>query len=218
MRLNKTLFICLFVVSFQSLAQDGTGLWAGLSLKKSLGKKIDIYANAQSRFDEDISYLKTYFGELGMGFKLSKKFDLSLYYRRIESKKNENKLFKSRNRYYGDFGFNQKISKKITFENRLRYQHQFKDNDDGVSEFNSSYVRNKIGIEYNAKFKLTPEVSADFFYNIQDKILDQIRPKVGLAYKINKNNAVSLAVFKNIDLIDKQASGTVIQFNYNIKF
>lgn len=218
MRLNKTLFICLFLIGFNVTAQKDTGLWAGLSLKKNITKKVIIYVNGQSRFDNDISYLKTYFGELGVGYKLNKKFNVSLYYRYIESKKKESKEFKTRNRFYGDFSFDQKIIKKLSFQNRIRYQHQFKDNDDGISEFNSSYIRNKIGIEYNAKFKLTPVISADFFYNIQDKTLDQIRPKVSCGYKINKNNAVSLGVFKNIDLIDNEVSGTVIQFNYNFKF
>lgn len=213
--MKKIFFITIILLSFRiGNAQDGVGLRSGVNLQKKLTKKITLNANGQLRFNGDISYLQTYLFELGGAYKISKAFDAEVYYRFVNRRKNETKDFKNRHRFYADLSFDKKFG-AIKFENRLRYQHQFKDND-GITEFDASYIRDKIEIGYDNKSKFTPYVSTDFFFQIGGTI-DQLRPKIGLSYKINKKNALDISVFKDIDLVGAEKLSPVLGLIYKVK-
>lgn len=212
--MKKILISFLFLLPFFAQAQDGTGLWTGIGVEKKINKKLSLNLNTQVRFNDNISYAKTYLGEIGLGYQIIKGLEIAGYYRLINRRKNETKDFKIRQRYYADLSYENKIG-AIKFDYRLRYQHQFKDND-GATEFDASYLRNKLEISYPNKTKFSPYISADIFTEIGGKT-DQIRPKVGVSYKINKHHSFDLSVFKNIDLIDSQNSGPIIGLNYKFK-
>lgn len=213
--MKKLFFLIILFCGIQSTqGQDGVGLRSGINLQKKVTKKVTLNLNGQARFNNDISYLQTYLFELGGEYKISKSFDAAVYYRFVNRKKDETKDFKQRHRFYADLSYGKKFG-PIKFENRLRYQHQFKDND-GVTEFDASYIRNKIEASYSNKSKFTPYVSNDFFFQIGGT-LDQLRPKAGVSYKINKNNAVDLSVFKDIDLVGTETYGPVIGLVYKVK-
>lgn len=213
--MKKLFFIAiLFLGATNVFAQVGVGLRSGLSLQKKVTPNVTVNLNGQLRFNNDISYLQTYLFELGGEYKISKLFDAAIYYRFANRRKDETKEFKNRHRFYADLGFDKKFG-AIKFENRLRYQHQFKDND-GITEFDASYIRDKIEVSYDSKSKFTPYISNDFFFQIGGT-LDQLRPKVGVTYKINKKNAVDLSVFKDIDLVGTETYGPVIGLIYKLK-
>jgi hypothetical protein len=213
--MKKALILILIVLcSNQLKAQEGTSLWSGISINKDLGKKFDISVNAQIRMPENISYTQVYLGELGLNYKITKGLELSGYYRFINRRKDETKEWKNRHRYYADATYSHKFG-AIKFENRLRYQHQFKDND-GEIGFDSSYLRNKIELGYANKSKFTPSISADLFYLIGTGF-DQLRPGLAINYKINKHNAVQVGLMQNIDLIGTENSGAIIRLGYKLK-
>lgn len=195
-------------------AQDGVGLRTGINLQKKVTKKVTLNLNGQARFNNNISYLQTYLFELGGEYKLSKAFDAAIYYRFVNRKKDETKNFNQRHRFYADLSYDKKFG-VIKFQNRLRYQHQFKDND-GVTEFDASYIRNKIELSYDNKSNFTPYLSNDFFFQIGGT-LDQLRPKVGINYKINKKNSIDLSVFNDVDLVGTDAPGPVFGLIYKVK-
>ncbi|WP_255036621.1 DUF2490 domain-containing protein [Lacihabitans soyangensis] len=213
--MKKLFFLIILFCGIQSTqGQDGVGLRSGINLQKKVTKKVTLNLNGQARFNNDISYLQTYLFELGSEYKISKSFDAAVYYRFVNRKKDETKDFKQRHRFYADLSYGKKFG-SIKFENRLRYQHQFKDND-GVTEFDASYIRNKIEASYSNKSKFTPYVSNDFFFQIGGT-LDQLRPKIGVSYKINKKNAVDASVFKDIDLVGTENPGPVLGLIYKLK-
>lgn len=213
--MKKIFFLTLICLGAKiTLAQDGVGLRSGVSLEKKVTKKITLNATGQLRFNNNISYLRTYLFELGGEYKISKAFDLAVYYRFANRRKDETKEFKNRHRFYADLGYGKKFG-SIKLENRLRYQHQFKDND-GVTEFDASYIRDKIEASYSNKSKFRPYISNDFFFQIGGT-LDQLRPKAGVSYKINKKNGVDLSVFKDIDLVGTEVYGPVIGLAYKLK-
>ena len=213
--MRKLLILTFLFLSLHSIyAQDGVGLRSGINLKKKVTNKITVNLNGQLRFNDNISFLQTYLAEIGGQYKISKNFDFALYYRFVNKRKNESKDFKIRHRFYADLGYDKKLG-IIKFENRLRYQHQFKDND-GITEFDASYIRDKIEISYPNKSKFTPYISNDFFFRIGGT-LDQLRPKVGLSYKFNKNNAIDISVFNDIDLVGTEAYGPVLGVIYKLK-
>ncbi len=213
--MKKLLFLTILFWGIKSVhAQDGVGLRTGINLQKKVTEKVTLNLNGQIRFNNDISYLQTYLFELGGEYKISKSFDAAVYYRFVNRKKDETRDFNQRHRFYADLSYDKKFG-VIKFQNRLRYQHQFKDND-GVTEFDASYIRNKIELSYDSKSKFTPYLSGDFFFQIGGT-LDQLRPKVGISYKINKKNEIDLSVFNDIDLVGTEAPGPVIGLIYKVK-
>lgn len=212
----KKYLIAIFVLStaLSAYSQEGTSLWTGVSLEKKINKKIELSLGAQIRMPENISYTQSYLGELGVTYKLMKNLDITGYYRFINKRKDETKLWKNRHRFYVDLAYDKKIG-VIKFENRLRYQHQFKDNDGEVG-FDSSYLRNKIELSYPNKTKLTPYISGDLFYEIGNTI-NQLRPAVGVNYKLNKKNALQFGLMQNIDLVDGNNSGAILRVGYKLK-
>jgi Protein of unknown function (DUF2490) len=212
--MKKKILITLILLPFWLNAQNGTGLWTGIAIEKKLTQKLSVNLNTQVRFADNISYAKTYFGEIGLSYRILKGLEIAGYYRLIDQRKNENKNFKIRQRYYADLSYEKKLG-PIKFDYRLRYQYQFKDND-GVAEFEASYLRNKLEISYPNNTKFTPSLSADLFTEIGGKT-DQIRPKFGVSYKINKQNSLDFSVFKNVDLINSNSSGPIIGLTYKLK-
>lgn len=207
-------FLCLvlMVISLEMLyAQDGIGLRSGISMDKKISKRFKINAVGQFRFNNNISYLQTHMFELGGIYKYSKAFDAAVFYRFMNRRKGPTKEFKNKHRFYVDLGYNKKMW-LLKVENRLRYQHQFKDND-GVNEFDASYIRSKLGASYPNKTKFTPYVSNDFFFKIGGTF-DQIRPKIGCSYEINKKNEVDVSVFKDVVLVGTERYGPVFGLVY----
>jgi hypothetical protein len=213
--MKKTIIIILFLLPIISNAQDGLGLWSGVSIEKKLNKKFSVQVNGQARFVENISYVQTYLGELGVSYKIIKNLEVSGYYRFINRRKDETKDFKNRHRFYGDLAYDQKLG-PIKFAYRIRYQHQFRDNDGEVG-FDTSYLRNKLEISYPNKSDFTPYVSGDLFYEINGTGFDQLRPKAGLSYKINKKNSIDASIFTNVDLVGTETANPIIGLTYKLK-
>jgi Protein of unknown function (DUF2490) len=213
--MNKYALSLLLVFGLlKSYAQEGTSLWTGLSIEKKVTTRVSVGFAAQIRMPENVSYTQSYLGELGVSYKLAKSWEVSGTYRYFNKRKDENKAWKSRHRFYTDLNYSHKF-KHFKFENRLRYQHQFKDND-GEIGFDTSYLRNKVGLSYFNKSPLTPYLSGDLFYQI-GYVMDQIRPEAGLGYKINKKNTVQLGLCQNIDLVNGLNSGAILRLNYKVK-
>lgn len=213
--MKKLLTLSFLLIPLSLPAQDGPGLRTGIGLKKNLTKKWSISAEVQTRFNGNISYLQTYLGELGVSYKITKGLEASACYRYTYRRKDETKKFKERHRYYADLSYGRKTG-PVKLEYRIRYQHQFKDNDLGQAEFDNSYLRNKLEIQPVIRGKFTPYFSADLFYRIGSQI-DQLRPKAGIEYKINKKNKVDVSIFKDIDLSGNEKYGPVLGLNYKIR-
>jgi Protein of unknown function (DUF2490) len=216
MKFRNILLLAFLIVSAPGFAQIGTSLWSNVGVKKKIAKKFSAEVSLTSRQPENASYLQTYFFDGTLAFKANKIFDISLAYRNIHRKKNAEALFKKRHRYYADLGASKKIA-KIKLSNRVRYQHQFKDNDIETT-FDASYIRDKIEIEYEIKKNWDAYASLDFFYAIQDKQIDQIRPKIGTNYTLAKHHVLGLGFLQNRSLIGLENSGLIMAIGYTFKF
>lgn len=212
-KLLLTLFLFLPLVA---AGQDGTGLRTGITAKKDISDKWKAEIQLQTRFNGDISFLQTYLAEAGISYEIIKGLEVAAFYRYANRRKNTEKDFKERHRYYGDLSYGKKVQ-RVKLEYRLRYQHQFKDNDSGAAEFDKSYLRNKLEATYAGRGKFRPYVSADLFYMIGNGA-DQVRPKVGVDFRFNKKNILDLSLFKDIDLTGTNTYGPVIGLNYTHKF
>ncbi len=209
---------CLFLILSLpniSFGQEGYSLWSTAEIEKKWGKKWSTNLQFQTRHVEKLSYIQTYFWDIGLGYKLAKNLELAVNYRNITRRKAENKEWKKRNRYYADLSYTTKFE-KIKWGNRLRYQHQFRDND-GTNEFDASYLRYKTQVALTSKSKWVPYASADFFYLLQSQIIDQIRPKIGLNYKLTKNHEIGIGLQRDLSTISSQTSGpftTTVEYGF----
>jgi hypothetical protein len=215
---KKIIVLCL-VFSSKAVAQSNQPLsvWTQLSIEKKITKKLDGQLSFQTRLAEKVSYVQLYFIDGGLSYSLPKNIDISANFRYFEGRRNESKEFKARKRWYADVAHSFKLA-KFKIDNSLRYQTQKKDDADGIYAFDASYLRYKPELSYQLKGRFKPSVSTTFFYNLQNKELDGIRPRADGTYKLNKNNFITLALQYDLDLIDKENNQPILLINYKVKF
>jgi Protein of unknown function (DUF2490) len=216
MKFNNILFVLIFISSFASFGQTGTSLWSTIGVKKKITKKISAEIALTTRQPENVAYLQTYFFEADLGYKINKFLDVSVAYRNMHRKKNMEAQFKKRHRYFADISAKKSFG-KINISNRVRYQHQFKDNDIETT-FDASYIRDKIEVGFDIKKNWEVYGSLDFFYDIQNSQLDQIRPKIGTSYTLAKHHVFDLGLLQNRSLIGLENSGLITAVGYKFKF
>lgn len=217
--MKKLIFLLILTLPLAGLAQErSTNLWTGISISKSITKKISLEADAQWRVTNNLTTTGSYIGELGAGYKFNKHWEVSAFYRFISRRKydkgDEAYVFKPYHRFYANLTYDHKIAfLKLTY--RLRYQNQFKD-DNGNLENDKSYLRNRIELAYPNKTRITPALSADLFYRMGEAF-DEMRYKAEVDYKINKKNTITLGGFISHEFDDTKVDDLTIQVTYKLK-
>lgn len=195
-----------------------TNLWTGISVSKSITKKVFLEADGQWRINNNLKTTGSYIAELGAGYKFNKHWEVTAFYRFISRRKydkgDEAYVFKSYHRFYANLTYDHKIAfVKLTY--RLRYQNQFKD-DNGALENDKSYLRNRLELAYPNKTRFTPALSADLFYRMGEAF-DEIRYKAEVDYKINKKNTLTLGGFISHEFADTEPDDFTILLTYKLK-
>jgi Protein of unknown function (DUF2490) len=218
--MKKIALVLLLLAPFGGYAQaTDIGLWTGVGAEKKINKSLSVNLNTQLRFTDNISVLRAYLGEVGVSYKLTKHWEVSGYYRYIgRRKKNDAGTYYYRpyHRFYADVAYDHKIW-KLKFDYRLRYQNQFKDDNESGLENDSSYLRNKFELSYPNKSRFTPYVSTDLFYQLGTGF-DQMRNKAGVEITINKNNKIDLSGFTDYQLQGSQENRFLLGVAYKVKF
>jgi hypothetical protein len=196
----------------------GLGLWTGANVQYRLGKTFELHANAQLRFSDNVTVTRAYLGEMGVSYNINKHWALAAYYRYTErlkfNKGTAEWYYQPYHRFFGELSYDHKLGKNLNLDYRLRYQNQFKDNNDALVA-DKSYLRNKLEFSYNTSTRLTPFVSADLFYQL-GSTFDQVRYKAGLDVKLNKQQSFELSAFKDIPLGGGSSEGLVIGATYKL--
>ncbi|PLK42327.1 DUF2490 domain-containing protein [Emticicia sp. TH156] len=218
--MKKIIFLAALMLPVLGLAQDKTtNLWTGLSLSKSITKRISLEADAQWRLTNNLRTAGAYIGELGITYKFNKHLEVSGYYRFINRRKydkgDQEWVYKPYHRFYANLNYDRKIG-FLKFDYRLRYQNQFKD-DNGNFENDKSYLRNKLEVAYPNKTKFTPAISADLFYRMGEKF-DELRYKAEVNYKINKKNALGAGGFISHEFDKATTNNLTLLLTYKVKF
>ncbi len=195
------------------------GLWTGANAQYRLGKSFELHANAQLRFTDNVTVTRAYLGELGVSYNINKHWEVSTYYRYTARLKYDKEIadwyYRPYHRFYGEVSYDHKLGKNLKLDYRLRYQNQFKDDNEAIVA-DGSYLRNKLEFSYDTPTRLTPFVSADLFYQIGDSF-DQVRYKAGVNVKINKQQSIDLSAFKDVPIGGGSADGLVIGATYKLK-
>lgn len=191
--MKKILFTVLFtLVTLLIYAQTNEGVWINAGLNKKITKKLSVDLSIENRWTGLAEFHQTYFGELGVSYKIHKNVSLSGYYRLINRRKDETSEYKQRHRFYGNLQIEKKLG-ILAAKYRLRYQNQFRDTDNELT-FDNSYLRNKFEIALNTKTFITPYVSGDWFYQIGGSF-DEVRYKAGADIKLSKAHRLDIGAF-----------------------
>lgn len=162
----RILLILFLFVSLPSFGQHEFMTWVNVGADgkfvKSV-KKLKWEANACARIGE--AGLQTFYPQVGVEYKVAKWFRPSVDYRLIIDK-NKYGNYKSSNRINVNLNFKHEY-KRLSYGVRLRYQYAFNrvSADAYDADFDQSF-RIKPSLEYNLNgTKITPKVSAEFFYD-----------------------------------------------------
>ena len=214
------------LLSLSARAQEeGLGLWTGVATDFRLTKKLTLNANAQLRFSDNIQVTRAYLGELGLSYKLTKHWEVAGYYRYTgRLKKNQETdayYYRPYHRFYGELSYDRKVWQGLKVAYRLRYQNQFKDDNDAVVA-DQSYLRNKVEIGWSNSSRLTPFVSADLFYRLAQTSnpggFDQVRYRLGTNLRFSRLHSLDLSVFKDAELNGSgESSGLIVGATYKLK-
>lgn len=161
--MRKLILLSFLLVSKGLFAQYEYMTWAELGVEAKVTKRFKLSGELNGRFGS--SGLETFFPQVGVQFKAAKWFKPSVEYRLIIDKnKIGNYHATNRLNINADFGYEVK-----RFDLGLRVRYQFAFNSLSQSSYDADFdqaLRMKPGIKYNIKgSKITPEISAEFFYN-----------------------------------------------------
>ena len=170
-----TLFFSLLpLVSFSQRPTD-LELWTGAELEFKLNKKFSVSISEQVRFNDRVSSLKKSFTQVGMDYKIGKRFSLSGNYRFTFSP-NEN--VSRRIALDANYKWKEK-GKPVSIKYRLRYQNVF-----GGQR---TYIRNKIKFDYNLSKLVYPSVAYELFFRLNGRNEFRVsRITLGLDWRITK--------------------------------
>ncbi len=213
------LTILTFIPLAVSAQNPALGVWAGAGVEKRLGKSFSVEVNGQVRITDNFSVTRAYLGELGLGYRLTKRWKIGAFYRyagrRKFNKETLDYYYRPYHRFYAELSYDQKLWRGLKGDYRLRYQNQFKDDAEGIVA-DKSYIRNKLELSYDFKTRFTPFVSADIFYRIGTGI-DQVRSKIGVDISLTKRQSLSVSVFTDVPVNDGPITDVFGNVGYKLK-
>jgi len=172
---------------------------AKLECRKKITQKFSTQITQSFRLNENFSELGTSFSEIGVNYKVLKRFSIGATYRFSQKRKIDD-FYSMRHRYNIDVSYKLKI-KKLSITLRERFQSRYKDyGNREKGNVPKNYFRSKVTMRYNLNKKYTPFVSGELFYQISEQI-DNLRFKAGFDYEFNKFSTLNMYY-----MIDKEVN------------
>lgn len=226
------LFIILFTSSL-GLGQSDFGTWAGLELKTSLTKKLDVSLEGQSRFNRNSTRLKTAFVSPGFKYKIHDQVRIGMDYRLASvpfDNSTSNRIFTHRFTLDAEFRdiLNLFVDKSpLNLSIRLRGTHERE-----LNKQDDNYLRARLKASYKIKkSKFEPNISAEMFYHLNNQIeytftevrthhaVNKFRVRLGLDYNLKKRQQISLFGIYQRQLFSLENDFILgLSYSYEIKF
>jgi hypothetical protein len=194
---KKILWATLLVIvvfNVELIAQrEDFRIWFDLKVEKKLTRKLHVEGRGAFRLNENIREVGSYYGDFGIGYKLTPNFRAELHYR-FSGKSNDEGYFHKRNRYYVDLIYKIKTGTPFFVSLRGRFQKQYTDiysSEDGFNPANT--FRLAVTPTYKIK-QYQPYFRTEIFYlyDNSDKYFNRIRYRVGSQYEFNKRNSLDV--------------------------
>ena len=224
--MNKNYIFLLFsflVISFNSFSQEeDAGLWTSVDIQKKLSSNSTLSFSEELRFNENISQLGTAFTEIGFSHKIIKRLTGSIAYRFIQVRQLDDS-YSTRHRLFIDLAYRVKY-KKIIFTLRERLQSQVKDVQSSDADLSPQYtsLRNKLTVKYDTDKKYTPWIACEMYYQLSNpdgNEIDNMRYSLGVDYKFNKKNSITLSYLINQEVnVNNPLTSYIVGVNYSYSF
>ena len=201
-KLSGIIFICfgILITNYNVVFAQITGEWFEVGIRKELPFNLRIKLSEEIRFYNSPIYMDQSFTEFDVRYKISRRFDVSLSYRFIK-KREENNYYYTRHKFLFNFLCDIPIN-RFTLDYRIRIQKLTKSYIN--SEFDKipdNYIRNKLKLSYDIrKNPLEPFLSFEIFYPLNAykiNTLDEYRAVLGTKYPINKKHSVLAGIMIN---------------------
>jgi hypothetical protein len=193
--IKRALILWLFYNSFTAISQqDDARLWLKAGIEKKFSQKLSLELEACTRIGENYSRMESYFGSLGLNYKIRKHFKCGVAYRH-SAKREITPFFFERNRGSVWFSYKNKLYKRLYFENRLLYQKQYSAMTTSEKGYlPSNYLRNKLELLLNLKKKYSPYVATELYYQVkyQKSEINRVRYTLGCNYNFDKHHKISI--------------------------
>lgn len=163
----------------ETMPEEDTELWTSAQLKIDVLEDWRIDVEQQLRLDDHFSSFHQYFSELGIRYKINKYFDLKAQYRYSVTDEEHNE-----GRISLDFGAEYDIK---DFPVDILYRLRLQDEKIEYTGQKKTYMRHRIGIDYNMSKLVDPYFEYESFFKFNQKNeFRRNRYTLGLQWKLNK--------------------------------
>ena len=218
--ISRLISILLLSCPFFGWAQSADALlWNSVSIDSKLTKDFNAELDLQFRFDDNMSRLASYFGQLAIDYELTKHLKITPGYRLSNARKFDNYFKKQR--LYVDLNYDEKIVKRLNAKFRIRTQHDFNRlriiNENTLPD-RRTLVRFRYGLQYKYK-DWRPSLSNEWFFNTNSRTFDGYRVNLGLKYKISKRHGLKFEYTFQSELLHPFVNEHIYQisYRYNLK-
>jgi len=204
--MKKLFLICVFSLACVVVKAQTTDnqLWTNVQAETEITKHLTLALSLEARFDQDISRLRTIFGQLEADWKFNKYLSASVSYR-YGGRKYDDELseFTKAHRIsayvtgkykFKKFSIGNLNLNSFTISNRAGYFNQYLVDAPEDKVTPQKYFRNKSQLKYDITKKLSTFVYFEFFYRFSGDVqeVDENRYAGGFEFDFNKKNSVKL--------------------------
>ena len=207
---------------FASAQTTDNMLWTAVQVQKDVTKKLMLSLDVEARFDQNVSRLRSAFGQFEIYWKFNKYLATSIDYR-YGGKQSEKLSEFSKGHRLSFFVYGKYKYKRFTLSDRIGYFNQYLVNALADKVNPQKYFRNKTQLKYELTRKLAPFVYFEFFYRVSGnkQEVDQNRFAGGFDFDFNKKHNVKLQYIYLTDVnvkIKNKDIRNIISAGYTFKF
>ncbi len=222
--MKKPLALLLFslAVLFAKAQTTDNMLWTAFQVQTEVTKKLTLSLDLEARFDQNVTRLRSAFGQFEANWKFNKYLAASINYRYGGKQSDKLSEFSKGHRLsffvYGKYKY-----KKFTLSDRIGYFNQYLIDVPQSNENPEKYFRNKTQLKYDITKKLGTFIYFEFFYRFSGDVqeVDENRYAGGFDYDFNKKNNVKLTYiyFTEVNVKPKNLdTRNILSVGYTLKF
>jgi hypothetical protein len=218
------LTLLIYIHKAQAQTYNDARLWLSLNIQKKLTKKFSVNFTESLRMHENYTQVGQIYSDLGMKYKISKKWKIEGHYRLSKNRKNH-ESFSLRSRFYADLAYKQKVGKRLEFTLRTRYQRQYTNYNRSIEgRTPQDHLRFKLTMNIDLNKRYTPYVAGELFYQLSNTVyknkFDQTRYFVGVLYDIDKKKQIDVHYIINSRYNSNNipAMNYILSLNYYYSF
>ena len=220
---RKPLFMLLaFLFSAAAAGQDTDyGIWYEAKAEKKIWKDLRFDLEASIRTNEEARKIEKFYIEPGFRYKFNEYLNAGIYYRFIDQKEKDGKLY-PRHRWFLQVKGTAPSMARFTFGVRYRIQQQFKTYiDDPEDEEPQWYQRIRFELDYDVKgVPLKPYINAEMhtqLFSPNEFFADKWRSMIGIEYTLNKKHTFGIEYIYNDSRVTKPPYENILGLTYSVK-